>query len=102
MTSVKKLTKYHINLLSKLHYYGIRNYTLSWIGALLSNRIQTTVVKGVHSSYAEVFTSTTSRLPLGSVLGPMLFLLYMNDIDKIIIIMVIFKCYFSGELIALS
>ena len=42
----------HKFLLSKLHYYGIRNHTLSWIGAFLSNRTQTTVVNGVHSSYA--------------------------------------------------
>ena len=41
----------HKFLLSKLHYYGIRNHTLSWIGAFLSNRAQTTVVNGVHSSY---------------------------------------------------
>ena len=44
----------HKFLLSKLHYYCIRNHTLSWIGAFLSNRTQTTVVNGVHSSYVEV------------------------------------------------
>ena len=41
----------HKFLLSKLHYYGIRNHTLSGIGAFLSNHTQTTVVNGVHSSY---------------------------------------------------
>ena len=40
-------------ILSKLHYYGIRNHTLSWIGAFLSNRTQTTVVNGVHTSYVQ-------------------------------------------------
>ena len=44
----------HKLILSRLHYYGISNHTLSWIGAFISKRSQTTVVNGVHSSYVEV------------------------------------------------
>ena len=71
----------HKFLLSKLHYYGIGNHTLSWIGAFLSNSTQTTVVNGVHFSYVEV----ASGVPQGFVLGPMLFLLYIIDINNAII-----------------
>ena len=67
----------HNHLLEKLKFYGIRGKTNTWIREFLSNRRQVVVVEGEKSYEAEV----KSRVPQGSVLGPSLFLFYINDIE---------------------
>ena len=68
----------HQLLLQKLNYYGIHGTALNWFTSYLSGRTQYVVVNDVNSEYQTILTG----VPQGSVLGPLLFLIYMNDINE--------------------
>lgn len=66
----------HEILLKKLNFYGIRGKPLKWIENYLQDRKQFVDFNGTHSEMFDI----TCGVPQGSILGPLLFLIYINDV----------------------
>lgn len=70
----------HRRLLKEVNAYGISSPVLNWLGNFLNGRKQRVVIDGQRSEW----NPDLSKIPQGSILGPILFIIFVNDIQDVV------------------
>ena len=68
----------HKILTDKLYFYGVVEQELDFFRSYLTDRVQCCIANGVPSGFKNI----TCGVPQGSLLGPLLFIVYMNDLQS--------------------
>ena len=72
-------------LYEKLERYGIRGPALKWVQSYLTGRSQRVCISNENGTYLSNLEDVTVGIPQGSIIGPLLFTIYVNDIPSVLI-----------------
>jgi hypothetical protein len=75
----------HDTLLSKMNWYGISGKEYKLLSSYLRNRHHTVIITNKSTQYCSKWEPIRFGIPQGSILGPLLFILYINDLQKTIV-----------------